>query len=152
GDERAKAMRRLKEPIESGGTRQDQDEIVELLARTATADPSPVLRLAAVEALGRFHDPRVAGVLMLTYQRAHGRPGGAPAPPDGDPTVQLAGGSTGRVPGRGALDRSLAAPTGYAPDTVAVIRCRTLESLGRTNRPEAVQFLAAVASGQTSDA
>jgi hypothetical protein len=147
GDERAKAMRRLKEPIENGGTQQDQDEMVDLLARTATADPSPVLRLAAVEALGRFHDPRAAGILMHAYQKAHGRPDGAPAPTDADPTFQLAGGSTGRVPGRGGLDRSLSAPTGYPPDTVAVIRCRTLESLGRTNQPEAVRFLAAVASG-----
>ena len=149
GDERAKAMRRLKEPIEAGGTQQDQDEVVELLARTATADPSPVLRLAAIEALGRFRDPRAPGALMLACQKAHGRGDGAPAPPDADPTIRLAG---GRVPGRTALDRSLTAPTGYAPDTVAVIRCRALESLGRTNRPEAVQFLAAVANGQAADA
>jgi HEAT repeat protein len=152
GDERARAMRRLKEPIESGGTQQDQDEIVELLARTATADPSPVLRLAAIEALGRFHDPRAAGVLMLAYQKAHGRPDGSPAPSDAKSPFQLVGGAAARVPGGTALDRSLTAPTGYAPDTVAVIRCRALESLGRTNRPEAVQFLAGVAGGQQSDA
>jgi hypothetical protein len=151
GDERAKAMRRLKEPVETGGTQQDQDEIVELLARTATADPSPVLRLAAIEALGRFNDPRAANVLMLAYQKAHGRTDDAAAPPDREPGLQLAAGTTGRTLGRIGLDRSLAAPTGYPPDTVAVIRCRALESLGRTNRPEAVQFLASVASGPASD-
>src|SRR5436853_1666446 len=68
GDERAKAMRRLKEPIETGGTQPDQDEVVELLARTATSDPSPLLRLAAIDALSRFRDPRAAGVLMYAYQ------------------------------------------------------------------------------------
>ena len=147
GDERAQAMRRLKEPITDGGTQLDQDEILDMLARTATSDPSPVLRLAAIEALGRFTDPRAGGVLMVAYQRAHGRPDGSPAP-EAEPNIQLAGGSTGRVPGRSPLDRSpLTPPSGYSPDTVAVIRCRALESLGRTNRPEGVRFLASVAYG-----
>lgn len=150
GDERAKAMRRLKEPIENGGTPQDQDEIIGLLARTATADPSPVLRLAAIEALGRFHDGRAAGILMVAYQNAHGRPEGSPAPQESNSPYQLTGGSGGRVPG-GGLDKLLTAPTGYPPDTVAVIRCRTLESLGRTNQIEAVRFLATVANGPGSD-
>lgn len=150
GDERAKAMRRLKEPIEHGGTQQDQDEVLDLLARTATADPSPVLRLAAIEALGRFRDPRAVGVLMHAYQSAHGRLGNAPAP-DIDPGVQLAGANT-RVPGRVGPERGLAAPTGYAPDTVSVIRCRALESLGKTNTAEAVRFLATVATGPESAA
>lgn len=151
GDERAKAMRRLKEPIETGGTQQDQDEVVELLARTATSDPSPLLRLAAIDALSRFHDTRSAGVLMYAYQKAHGRTDDAPAAPDGDPGVRPASGTTGRVPGRSGMDRPLAPPTGYAPDTVAVIRCRTLDALGRTNRPEAVRFLATVAIGPAAD-
>ena len=30
-------------------TQPSQDEVIDLLARTATADPSPVLRLAAIE-------------------------------------------------------------------------------------------------------
>ena len=151
GDERAQAMRRLKEPIANGGTQLDQDEFLDMLARTATADPSPVLRLAAIEALGRFTDPRAGGVLMVAYEKAHGRADGSPGQPEGDSGFQLAGGSTGRVPGRGAPDRSsLTPPTGYSPETVAVIRCRALESLGRTNRPEAVRFLASVAYGPSN--
>ena len=68
GDERADAMRRLKEPIRNKGTRDDQDAIVELLAWTARYDPSPVLRMEAIGALSRFEDPRVAGSLIAAYQ------------------------------------------------------------------------------------
>ena len=139
GDERAKAMRRLKEPLRTGLTQQDQDEVVDLLAHTATADPSPVLRLAAIEALGRFDDPRAAGILTMAYQQAHGRPDGAP-----DPVKAAVVPAGGRTPGRSAAP--LVAPTGFAPDTVAVIRCRALESLGRTGQPEAARFLATVAA------
>ncbi|MBX9578832.1 MAG: HEAT repeat domain-containing protein, partial [Gemmataceae bacterium] len=38
------------------------------------------------------------------------------------------------------------APTGFAPDTAAVIRCRALDALGRTGQPEAARFLATVAA------
>ncbi|MBX9627966.1 MAG: HEAT repeat domain-containing protein [Gemmataceae bacterium] len=139
GDERAKAMRRLKEPVRNGLSQQDQDEVIDLLARAATADPSPVLRLAAIDALGRFDDPRAAGVLSLAYQHAHGRPEGAP-----DPRKAAVVQAVSRVPGRSAAP--LVAPTGFAPDTVAVIRCRALDALGRTGQPEAARFLATVAN------
>lgn len=142
GDERAKAMARLKEPLKDGGTQQDQDEVIDMLYRAATADPSPVLRLAAVEALGRFEDPRVTQILTLSYHAAHGRPPGAAGPTTADRGVIPAGG-----PARNATaDRfPLTGPVGFPPDTVAAIRCRVLEALGRTHTPEATQFLATVA-------
>ncbi|HUR55673.1 MAG TPA: hypothetical protein VMZ71_16165, partial [Gemmataceae bacterium] len=141
GDERAKAMRRLKEPLGANGTQQDQDEMIDLLGRTATADASPVLRLAAIEALGRFDDPRAANALMYAYQNAHGRADNTPAPA---PEIQQAGAGGRRAPvERFALTTG---PTGFSPDTVAVIRCRSLESLGKTNKPDAAKFLAAVAT------
>ncbi len=133
GDERAKAMLRLQEPLAQGLTQQDQDEIIDTLARAATNDPSPVLRLAAVEALGRFQDQRAAGILMLAYQNAHGRTEEAAIP-------------TARVPGGRA---ALAVPTGFLPEVTSAIRCRVVEGLGRGGRPETIPFLAAVASGQT---
>jgi hypothetical protein len=140
GDEKAKAMRRLKEPLRANGTQQDQDEAIDLLGRAATADPSPVLRLAAIEALGRFDDPRAANALMFAYQNAHGRPANAPAP---EPEIQQAGAGAKRTP----TERfSLTGPTGFSPETVAVIRCRSLESLGKTNKPDAAKFLATVAT------
>jgi HEAT repeat protein len=133
GDERAKAMLRLQEPLTAGLTQTDQDEVIDTLARAATSDPSPVLRLAAIEALGRFQDQRAAGVLMLAYQNAHGRTEEA--------TIPVA-----RVPG---ARPPLAVPTGFAPDTVSTIRCRVVESLGRGGRPESISFLASIAGSRT---
>jgi HEAT repeat protein len=132
GDERAKAMLRLKEPLAAQLTQQDQDEVIDTLARAATSDPSPVLRLAAIDALGRFQDQRAPGILMLSYQNAHGR--------TEDPAVL----PVARVPGARA---PLATPTGFAPETVSAIRCRVVESLGRGGRPETISFLASIAAG-----
>ena len=143
GDERAKAMLRLKEPSRNNGTQQDQDELFDLLARTATADPSPVLRAAAISALGKFEDQRAPGALMVAYQKAHGRPDGV-ASPLAD--VVTAGGR-----GRAPTAIPLTGPVGYPPDQVAVLRCACLESLGKTNRTEVIRFLAAVSAGPASE-
>lgn len=147
GDERAKAMHRLKEPIRNKGTQEDQDQIIEILARTATNDNSPVLRFAAIEALGRFEDPRAIGILMTAYHRADGRTDSTPNAPNGNDIVPIGGLSAGRAPTRTGLEAyaQLRGPTGFAPDTVSALRCRCLESLGRTQKPEAARFLAAVA-------
>ncbi len=146
GDDRAKAMHRLKEPIRHGGTQQDQDQIVEMLERAATAESSPVLRFAAIEALGRFEDERAPRILMLAYQKADGRPEPPAKPPALAAVVPLGGTSAGRAPTRPGIEMAqLTGPTGYAPDTVAALRCRCLESLGNTHRPEAARFLATVA-------
>ena len=139
GDERAKAMQRLKEPLKANGSQKDQDEVIDMLGRAATADASPVLRLAAIETLGRFDDPRAAVALMHAYQNAHGRADNTPAPATSD--IQQVGAGGRRVP---AERFPLTGPTGFPPDTVAVIRCRSLESLGKTNKPEAAKFLATV--------
>lgn len=148
GDERAKAMRRLKEPIAAGLGQQDQDQMLDLLARTATADNSPVLRIAAIEALGRFSDPRAAGALQVAYMKAHGRADGTPDPLSADAGIQLAG-AGGRSMSRASLV-PLSGPVGFAPDVVEAVRCRALESLGRTSHPDAVPFLSAVAAGPVS--
>lgn len=134
GDERARAMLRLKEPLAEGLSQQDQDEVIDTLARAATSDPSPVLRLAAVEALGRFQDQRAPGILMLAYQNAHGQTEETAIP-------------TARVPG---ARPALAVPTGFAPEVVSAIRCRVVEGLGRGGRPETIPFLAAIGSGSAA--
>jgi hypothetical protein len=156
GDERARAMRRLKEPIRHEGTQEEQDRMIAVLEKAATKDPSPVLRFAAVEALGRFDDPRAVAILMQAYQNAEGHPeAGAPKKPAATETtiVPVAGLSAGRAPTRsGARDPfPLTGPTGFPPDTVAAIRCRCLESLGSTNKPEAARFLSAVAGASGPD-
>lgn len=135
GDDRAKAMLRLKEPLENNLSQADQDGVVDLLAKTATADPSPVLRMAAVDALGRFRDPRVPGVLMLAYQNASGQAEAAALP--------LA---------RPAVRTPLAVPTGFDPEVAATLRCRIVEGIGQAGRPETIPFLASVAAGQLQEA
>jgi hypothetical protein len=154
GDERAKAMHRLKEPIRNKGTQQDQDQIIEMLEKAATTDSSPVLRYAAVAALGGFEDERATGILMIAYQKADGQPepSAQPAKPAPSAIIPIGGLSAGRSPTRPGIEaQSLAGPTGYAPDTVAALRCRCLESLGRTSKVEAARFLAAVAGASGSD-
>ncbi len=134
GDERADAMRRLKEPALNGRPKQEQDEAVQLLATAATSDPSPVVRVAAVGALGRFKDERAVGILTAAYHQADGTPAeAAPAArPGGLPPTRL----------------ELAIPTGFAPEMVTVIRTRAVEALAETGRPEAVPLLTRVAAGK----
>jgi hypothetical protein len=145
GDELAAAMRRLKEPIRNNGTREDQDAIVDYLAKTAESDPSPVLRMEAICALGRFQDPRVPGILMGAYRNAHGRKSTEPAPSVVDHGVAQAGLSAGRRPTSGIERFPITGPTGYPDEWVTSIRCYALDALGRTSSPEAVHFLGAVA-------
>jgi hypothetical protein len=70
GDARAKAMLALKEPQANGGTEADQEEVVQLLTRTAITDPQPLCRRAAIQTLGHFHDPRAVPALAQAYETA----------------------------------------------------------------------------------
>jgi hypothetical protein len=152
GDEIAKALHRLKEPIRNKGTQEDQDQIIELLSRAATSDNSPVMRYAAISALGRFEDPRATGILVTAYQKADG-PKVLPQGPSPGSVVQIGGTSAGRSPtkvGIGQWDVRTG-PTGFAPDTVAALRCGCLEGLGHAGSAEAAQFLAAVAGAGGPD-
>lgn len=131
GDERAAAMRRLKEPLLNGRSQEEQDEAIRLLSEAATADPSPVVRVAAVDALGRFHDPRAVQILTAAYHQASGV---------SEPRAK-------------SVDRFLlSGPSGFAPEMVTVIRTRTVESLAATGRPEAVPVLTQAAAGHAGDA
>jgi HEAT repeats len=138
GDELARAMRRLKEPLTDGRPQEEQDEAVKLLTTAATSDPSPVVRVAAVDALGRFQDPRAVGILTAAYHQATG--GAVPKPP------------AGTLTGLSGEKFSLAGPTGFAPEMVTVIRTRVVESLANTGRPEAVPVLTQVATAKDDEA
>ena len=156
GDERAKAMRRLKEERLYNDAPEVQAAVLDVLEQAATADPSPVLRMEAIAALGRFEDPQVARMLITAYQNAHGRRPEEPAPRSQAPyggVVTTAGTSAGRSPTTGLLDRfaTVSGPTGYPPEWVTAIRCRAAESMGRTNQPEAAKFLAVVAGAGGRD-
>lgn len=70
GDKKSKALRSLTEPLQHGGTQQQQDVIVKLLVQSATSDSQPLCRLAAISSLQHFKDPRAAQALMDAYERA----------------------------------------------------------------------------------
>lgn len=164
GDVRAKAMRQLKEPLKSGGSQEDQDEVVDhILGPAATSDPSPVIRAAAIDALGRFDDPRVPKLLIAAYHQATGRSAAAPAAAP-EPAVTLTGHSPERLAGQdvraggggrkpGEPDRlGLAGPSGFPADVVTMLRTRSLTGLARAGSPDAVQFVGGVATGAEDDA
>jgi hypothetical protein len=141
GDERAHAMQRLKEPIRNGGTSGDQDEAINLLSAAAVSDPSPVVRVAAIDALGRFQDERAAGILITAYNAGDGIPAGVEKPkrrsrpldPD-DPML--------------FIERySLRGPVGYADEVASAIHSRAITALAGTGRPEAMPVVALAAQG-----
>jgi hypothetical protein len=70
GDKKSKALRSLKEPLQNGGTPDQQEVIVKLLINSAVADPQPLCRLAAIDALQHFKDPRAAKALENAYYNA----------------------------------------------------------------------------------
>jgi hypothetical protein len=68
GDARAKALRALREPKQSGGSDKDQDTVVKILCTAASKERQFLCRMAAVESLGRFKDPRaVTGLTDAFY-------------------------------------------------------------------------------------
>jgi HEAT repeat protein len=69
GDAKAKALRALREPSQYGGTREEQEVVVKVLVGFAVSGP-PVCRLAAIESLGRFQDPRAVPALTDAYYSA----------------------------------------------------------------------------------
>jgi HEAT repeats len=137
GDARVRAMRNLKEPRENGGTAADQDKVIAILQASATTEKRALCRLAAVEALARFKDPRAAQILVSAYHHApHDTP-----PATGTHTGVAPAGLSGLAV-RGAL-------SSFTPDTVTTIQCQSLEGLGRNRSPEAMQLLVQVAAAPT---
>jgi hypothetical protein len=70
GDKRRKALLALREPLQHKGTQQQQDVVVKTLTWSATSDPQPLCRMAAIDSLQHFKDPRAAQALVDAYERA----------------------------------------------------------------------------------
>jgi hypothetical protein len=70
GDKKGRALRALKEPLQNGGTQAQQDVVVQLLVSSATSDPQPLCRMAAIDSLQHFKDPRAAQALIDAWDRA----------------------------------------------------------------------------------
>lgn len=147
GDARAWAFQRLTEPAAEGRPAEDQEFALETLSTAATSDPSPWVRIAAVDALSKFQDPRAPGVLVAAYHQATGRP---PAPTEeaiaASPTMLPA--AAGRAPTPTGERFGLSGPQGFSADQVATLRGRTVDALAKSGRPEAVALLAQIAAGE----
>jgi hypothetical protein len=70
GDKRADALRALREPKQYGGSQEQQEVVVQVLSTAATNDRSSVCRIAAIQSLRGFKDPRAADALKEAYYRA----------------------------------------------------------------------------------
>jgi len=70
GDKRAKALAALREPKQYGGSDTEQDAIVKILTTAAATEKQPLCRLAAIESLGHFKDPRAVKGLSDAFYNA----------------------------------------------------------------------------------
>jgi HEAT repeat protein len=70
GDERADALRRLREPLRYGGSQEDQDVAVKVLTTAARTELNALCRLAAIQTLRDYQDPRVVTGLVDAYFHA----------------------------------------------------------------------------------
>jgi hypothetical protein len=70
GDKRARALRALHEPKQHGGTDQEQEAVLNILTTAATAEKQPLCRLAAIQSLGHFKDPRAVDGLITSFYNA----------------------------------------------------------------------------------
>src|SRR4051794_36607432 len=70
GNLRARAIRCLKEPLANGGSQKDQDLYVSVLNYTAANDSQSLCRMAAIDVLRTYRDPRAADGLKEAYYRA----------------------------------------------------------------------------------
>lgn len=71
GDKRAKALRSLQEPAQRGGSQQEQDVIVKILMTAASNERHPLCRLAAIQTLAKFKDPRAVQGLTEAFYNAN---------------------------------------------------------------------------------
>jgi HEAT repeat protein len=132
GDHRRKALLRLQEPNTHGGTAQEQEMVLELLANIAVKDPQPLCRLAAIDALGKFKDPRAVKIIETAYYAAD-----KSRPSDSATLRQVA---------------SLSVTSNhFTPDTSNLIKVQSIEALGNTANDGALALLVLVLRQPTGD-
>ncbi len=69
GYKRGKALTKLAEPTQHGGSREEQELYIKILTKAAGEDHDPLCRLGAIEALANYKDPRAARCLESVYQQ-----------------------------------------------------------------------------------
>jgi len=139
GDDRVRAMRKLKEPRENGGTAAQQDRVIAILQASATTEKRPLCRLAAVETLGRFKDPRAGQILIAAYHNA---------PNDAGPAASV-GSPEGVTPAAVSGLAIKGAMSTFTPETVTTLQCRSLEAIGKAHSADGLQLLLQVATAPT---
>src|SRR5205814_730613 len=72
GDRRAMALTALREPKQYGGSDAEQDAIMNILVTAASTEKQPLCRLAAIESLGHFKDPRAVKGLTDAFYNSGG--------------------------------------------------------------------------------
>ena len=126
-EERAAALRALREPSQQGADSEEQRRVMQLLTKAATGDKHALCRIAAVQALGRFRDPEAVVVLIAAYTRLEETP-----------------------PSKDANDRLheflQPDPSPLLPEIACAVQCEVLNSLGQIGTPEALQFVVKVAT------
>jgi HEAT repeat protein len=130
GDKRAKALRALREPTQTGGSPEDQETVLKILTSAAATERSPLCRLAAIEALGHFKDPRAVQGLIDAYYAVGERP-----------TDEAGKAAELYAAGGLRLDELGSA---FAPDVITRIQCQVMTSLGKTGHPQALELLTTV--------
>jgi hypothetical protein len=147
-DRRAKALRALPEPLQRGGTEEDQKWALGVLEHAATQDLNVYCRLSAIDALGRFKDDRAVKILEDAYFKA------VNFTPEMNTVVSqkaiAALGETGNPAAIGLLVRVAREPETDKKATteerrqLSDIRLTALRSLGKFHQPEAADALVQV--------
>jgi hypothetical protein len=114
GGQRRRALELLKEPLANGGTKEQQDVVVAVLNYRAANDPQAPCRMAAIDTLRKFRDPRAVEGLKEAYYRA------GSLPPESATVVRMlalgALGETGNPAAVDTLVRVLREPPTEGPD------------------------------------
>jgi HEAT repeat protein len=69
GDDRHRGILAIKEPLQNGGTAEQQTLIIDMLKYSALSDPQAVCRMASYDVLRKFKDPRAAEILKEAYYK-----------------------------------------------------------------------------------
>jgi hypothetical protein len=146
GDKRAKALRALGEPKEHGGTDQEQETVVRILMTAAVSEKQPLCRLAAIQSLGHFKDPRAVDGLKEAFYSA------GVFPPDTATLLRCqavtALGRTGNPAAVDLLARVVREPpaegTEIEKQQSLDVRIAAARALGNFHQPQSIQALAGV--------
>jgi hypothetical protein len=112
---RRRALLCLKEPLANGGDNEAQDVVVKLLCYVAANDMHAPCRMAAIESMRKFKDPRIVEGLKDAYYRA-----GSVSAPDAVSVIRMlslsALGDTGNPAAVDLLVRVVREPPTEGPD------------------------------------